>query len=83
MTSVRLGRITQEKITLSVCSLYLSTGTGLAHPSLTKSAFPAAALEPRIWLTLAEHPGTDIYTLNPPTLLIFNPVPSTKISTGF
>lgn len=44
----KAGQDYPGKITLSVCSLYFSTGTGLAQPLLTKFAFPAAALEPHI-----------------------------------
>lgn len=58
----KAGQDYPRKITLFVCSSYFPIGTGLAHPLLTKFAFPAAALEPCIWLTLAKHPGTNIDT---------------------
>lgn len=51
------GQDYPRKIPLSVCSWHFSTGTGLAHPLLTKSAFPAAALEPRIWLPRPSTPA--------------------------
>lgn len=74
----------ETKVSIQGCLQGWSCGfskAGRDHPR--KITLPVCSWYFSTWLTLAEHPSTNIYTLHPPTQLICNPVASPKISTGF